>query len=238
MGRFSNRFCCGLAAVLVLGLVSGCAGLGSTPVSDVVTQDQQSALTPDEVLADLVAGNERFVAGDTIERDYLAQARATASGQYPKAIILGCVDSRVPPEIVFDQGVGDLFVGRVAGNFENGDLLGSMEFATKLAGSKLIVVLGHSSCGAIKGAAAGAELGNLTASLTNLSEALNNSRAKVGANASNDALVAATVDENVRLTMRDILRRSPVIREQIAAGTLKVVGGVYDLSTGQVRWLD
>ena len=228
----------GFAWMLVAALATGCAGFGSTPVSDVVTQERQSALTPDEVLADLVAGNERFVAGDTIERDYLAQARATAKGQYPKAIILGCVDSRVPPEIIFDQGVGDLFVGRVAGNFENGDLLGSMEFATKLAGSKLIVVLGHSACGAIKGAAAGAELGNLTASLQNLSEALNNSRAQVGASASNDELVAAIVDENVKLTIRDILRRSPVIREQVDAGSLKVVGGVYDLASGKVRWLD
>ena len=142
------------------------------PVSDVLTEAEQAALTPEQVLEQLKEGNQRFVEGRLTLRDYNAQAAATAAGQFPKAAILGCVDSRVPPEIVFDQGIGDLFVGRVAGNFENEDLLGSLEFATAVAGTPLIVVLGHTSCGAIKGAVAGVELGNLTAMLDNFDEVL------------------------------------------------------------------
>ena len=147
-----------------------------------MTQTEQSALTPEEVLKDLRRGNERFAADTLTQRDYLAQARATAQGQFPKAIILGCLDSRVPPEILFDQGIGDLFVGRVAGNIVNDDLLGSMEFGAELAGSKLIVVLGHTSCGAVKGAADGAELGNLTGLLDKLRPALDKAQGQTEAN--------------------------------------------------------
>ena len=140
-------------AVLTAAVLPGAGPAAADDHSaGVMTPDAQKAATPAEVLADLKAGNERFVAGELTERDYMAQAEATAAGQYPKAVILGCVDSRVPPEVVFDQGIGDVFAGRVAGNFLNDDLLGSIEFATKVAGSKLVVVLGHTSCGAVKGA--------------------------------------------------------------------------------------
>jgi carbonic anhydrase len=210
-------------------------------VSEVMTEGMQAAMTPDQVLAQLKEGNQRFVEGRLTPRDYGAQAAATADGQYPKAAVLGCVDSRVPPELIFDQGIGDLFVGRVAGNFENEDLLGSLEFATAVAGTPLIVVLGHTSCGAIKGAVAGVELGNLTAMLENFDEVLAQVR-EIQAMGTSDpeeaAVVQAAIEENVRQTVSDILERSEVISELVENGDLAVVGGVYDLATGQVTWMD
>ncbi len=212
------------------------------PVSDVLTQAEQQALTPDEVLAQLKEGNRRFVEDRMIDRDYLAQASATAGGQYPKAVILSCLDSRVPPEIVFDQGIGDLFVGRVAGNFENVDMLGSLEFATKAAGSKAIVVLGHTQCGAIKGAVAGVDMGNLTTMLENFDAVVERARAYLAemeeAGVDTDALVQRAIEENVRQTVADILAESQVIREMVESGEVKVVGGVYDLTSGEVSWMD
>jgi carbonic anhydrase len=211
------------------------------PVSEVLTEAAQAALTPDQVLEQLKEGNQRFVEGRLTPRDYNAQAAATATGQYPKAAILGCVDSRVPPEIIFDQGIGDLFVGRVAGNFENEDLLGSLEFATAVSGTPLIVVLGHTSCGAIKGAVAGVELGNLTAMLDNFDEVLAQVR-EIQALGTVDpeeaALIEAAIVENVRRTMADILESSEAISGLVESGDLGVVGGVYDLATGQIEWLE
>ena len=211
------------------------------PVSEVLTEAAQAALTPDQVLEQLKEGNQRFVEGRLTPRDYNAQAAATAAGQYPKAAILGCVDSRVPPEIIFDQGIGDLFVGRVAGNFENEDLLGSLEFATAVSGTPLIVVLGHTSCGAIKGAVAGVELGNLTAMLDHFDEVLAQVR-EIQALGTVDpeeaALIEAAIVENVRRTMADILESSEVISGLVESGDLGVVGGVYDLATGQIEWLE
>lgn len=212
------------------------------PVRDVLTQAEQQALTPDEVLVQLKEGNRRFVENRLTPRDYKAQAAATADGQYPKAVILSCLDSRVPPEIVFDQGIGDLFVGRVAGNIEDVDMLGSLEFATKAAGSKAIVVLGHTQCGAIKGAVAGVEMGNLTALLENFDEAVARARAHVAemqaAGVDTDAVVREAIEENVRQTMADILARSEIISDMVANGEVVVAGGVYDLATGEVTWLD
>ncbi len=208
----------------------------------VLTQAAQQALTPDDVLMQLKEGNRRFVEDRMLPRDYMAQAAATADGQYPKAVILSCLDSRVPPEIVFDQGIGDLFVGRVAGNFENTDMLGSLEFATKVAGSKAVVVLGHSQCGAIKGAVAGVDMGNLTAMLENFDEVVARARAYMAemeaAGVDTDAVVARAIEENVRQTVADILSYSPVISELVASGDVVVVGGIYDLATGKVTWLD
>lgn len=233
----------GFALIL---LVTGCnpsrnadPATSSTPepVRDVLTSEAQQALTPDDVLSDLKEGNRRFMEGRLTPRDYLAQAAASASGQYPKAVILGCVDSRVPPEIVFDQGIGDLFVGRIAGNFENVDMLGSLEFATKVAGSKLIVVLGHTSCGAIKGAVAGVDLGNLTAMLDNFDEALEQASSG-NSDISDSELIRAATEENVRQTVNDILSDSTVIAELVESGDVAVVGGIYDLASGRVTWLD
>ena len=211
------------------------------PVREVLTADAQAALSPAQVLADLKAGNARFVAGELTPRDYLAQAESTASnGQFPKAVILGCVDSRVPPEIVFDQGIGDVFVGRVAGNVEDVNLVGSLEFATKVAGSKVVVILGHTSCGAIKGAADGVELGNLTELLNDFDAPIARADAATEgeANSKNLEFLNLAIEENVRQTITDILDQSPLIAEMVANGELLVVGGVYDLASGEVSWLD
>jgi len=210
-------------------------------VSDVLTADDQQALTPTQVLADLKAGNGRFVAGKLTPRDYMAQAKATAAGgQYPKATILGCVDSRVPPEIIFDQGIGDVFVGRVAGNVEDVNMVGSFEFATKVAGSKVVVILGHTSCGAIKGAADGVELGNLTELLNDFDAPIARADEATGgeANSSNKEFLNLAIEENVRQTIADLLSQSEVISKLVKAGDLLVVGAVYDLGTGRVTWLD
>lgn len=233
---------------LTLPMVSfalvGCQSTGhnnAPPVTKVLTADAQKAMTPAQVVADLRAGNERFAAAHGTKFDYNAQVQQTAAGQYPKAVILSCLDSRVPPEIVFDQGIGDVFVGRVAGNFENVDMLGSMEFATAVAGAKAIVVLGHTACGAVKGAADQAKLGNLTATLENIQPAVEEAKAAMpGQNhtAKNAAFVQAVADANVRRTVRDIAARSTVLAERIAKGELVVVGGMYDLATGRVTWLD
>jgi carbonic anhydrase len=220
-----------------IGVIGACQS--SFRTDDVMTADEQRALTPDDVIADLRAGNDRFVEDAGRDFDWLSQARSTASGQYPKAVVLSCLDSRVVPELIFDQGIGDLFVGRVAGNFENEDQLGSMEFGTELEGAKLIVVLGHTSCGAVKGAIDGAELGHLTATIANIEPVVE--RVSVGAmgRTSKDiAYVNRVVEANVRQTVEDIVRRSDVIARRVSSGRLRVAGAVYDLSSGRVRWLD
>jgi carbonic anhydrase len=232
-----------VAGLTASGLLAGCSapGTGSSD-AQVLTAEQQQALAPAEVVEALKEGNRRFVAGTPTRFDYLAQARATAeNGQFPKAVVLSCLDSRIPPEIVFDQGIGDIFVGRVAGNFENVDMLGSMEFATAAAGARAIVVLGHSACGAVKGAADGVELGNLTATLENILPAVEAARAsglEGELNSGNAAFVDAITKENVRQTVADITGRSEILRQRVADGQLVVVGGIYDLATGEVRWLD
>ena len=245
--KFSSLLAVTAAAGLVL---TGCAPQ-STPVaeappapelvSEVLTAEGQQALTPEQVLADLKAGNERFASGKLTARDFVAQAEATAAaGQFPKATILSCVDSRVPVEIVFDQGIGDVFVGRVAGNVEDVNMVGSFEFATKVAGSKVIVILGHTSCGAIKGAADGVELGNLTELLNDFDEPIARADAATEgeANSSNAEFLNLAIEENVRQTIADLLDQSEVISELVESGDLLVVGGVYDLATGRVTWLD
>lgn len=223
-----------LASFATLGACSMVQKGGNT---DVVTAEEQKAMTPAEVLADLKAGNERFIAGNSTNQDWLAQAASTAAdGQFPKAIVLSCLDSRVPVEIAFDQGIGDIFVGRVAGNFENVDMLGSFEFGTAVAGSKVIVVLGHTSCGAVAGTMAGAELGNLTATLENIKPAI----ADVGGNVSadNGDDVTKVVTANVIRTMNDLTERSEVLAGLVESGDLIIAGGVYDLATGQVNWVN
>ena len=219
--------------------LDGPATAATTPAAAVLDRSAQAGMTPNDVLKALAEGNERFVKGELTPRDYLGQVGATAKGQYPMATILSCLDSRVPPEIIFDRGIGDLFVGRVAGNFENPDMLGSFEFATKLAGSKLIVVLGHTHCGAVKGACDGAELGNLTQTLANIQPAIDASQDVAGEkNSKNAAYVDAVSHMNVRQTVRDILARSEVLRDLVDAGELRVVGAMHDIETGRVSWLD
>jgi carbonic anhydrase len=206
--------------------------------SNALTQKQQAAITPAKALGMLKRGNQRFVSGDMTNTDYVAQVKQTSTGQFPFASIVSCLDSRIPPAIVFDRGIGDLFVARVAGNFVNDDILGSLEFASKLAGSKIIVIMGHTECGAVKGACDGAQLGLLTATLANINPAV---QAQAGnyspANSSNDKFVDAVAEENVRLNMKKLRDRSVVLREMIDKGEISLVGAMYDIDTGKVRFL-
>jgi carbonic anhydrase len=203
------------------------------------TKESQAAMTPQQALQELRAGNERFVAGKPLHRDFPAQVAATASGQYPFAVVLSCLDSRQPIEIVLDQGIGDIFSARVAGNVLNDDILGSMEFACKVSGAKLIAVIGHSNCGAIKGAVDDVELGNLTGLLAKIKPAMDAVPADVQPRTSkNYAFVDQVSAANVRLVMKEIRERSPILREMLDKGEIGLVGGMYDLSTGKVQFYD
>ncbi|WP_420320732.1 carbonic anhydrase family protein [Flagellimonas sp.] len=205
-------------------------------ISKTLDKATQSSLTSDSVLEDLMNGNNRFTASKMETRAYQAQRESTVSGQFPKAVILSCIDSRVPVETVFDQGIGDIFVARVAGNFENTDILGSLEYSCKAAGSKLVLVLGHEACGAVKAACDGVELGNITSMLGNILPAVKLSSEQVDgeANSSNAEFVAKTVENNVKLTVDRIREKSPILKEMEDNGEIKIVGGVYSLSTGAV----
>ncbi len=202
-----------------------------------MSKEAQGDTTPDQALALLKEGNERFVSGKMLKRDLMAQVRATAWGQYPFAAVLGCIDSRVPPEFVFDQGIGDIFSARVAGNFADTDIIGSLEFATRIAGAKLIVVLGHTECGAIKGACDNAQLGNLTQTLSNILPAVYAVRDVQGErNSKNNAFVQQVTEANVRLNVQALTDRSTVMQGLVKQGQLKVVGAMYDVSTGRVTF--
>ena len=202
-----------------------------------ITKDVQDQLTPQSVLADLMEGNQRFISGDTQSIDNKALVEQTVGGQFPKAVVLSCIDSRVPVETVLDQAIGDVFVARVAGNFENVDILGSMEYSCKVAGSKLVLVLGHEACGAVKAACDGVELGNITHLLSNILPAVKQSAVEVEgeANSSNNEFVAKTVENNVKLTIERIRERSPILKEMEDKGEINIVGGVYMLSSGKVE---
>ncbi|MFD0962991.1 carbonic anhydrase family protein [Pseudofulvibacter geojedonensis] len=204
-----------------------------------ITQEAQGAMTPDSVLQDLLDGNARFTGSQSQAVDNSALVSQTTGGQFPKAVVLSCIDSRVPVETVLDQAIGDIFVARVAGNFENVDILGSMEYSCKVAGSKLVLVMGHEACGAVKAACDGVELGNITAMLDNIMPAVKKSADEVEGetNSSNKSFVAATVANNVRLTMDRIREKSPILKEMEDNGEIKIVGGVYSLQTGKVEML-
>lgn len=207
-------------------------------VEKVLSAEEQAALTPDQVLIMLKEGNKRFVSGDLTARDHSAQVRNSTFGQFPKAVILSCLDSRVPVEDVFDRGIGDIFVGRVAGNFANVDLLGSMEFGCKAAGAKLIVVLGHEHCGAVKSAIDDVELGNITAMLSNIKPAIDLvSDFKGEKTSENEDFVHEVCLSNVNYTIHKIRKDSPILKEMENKGEIKIVGAVYDMSTGKVRFL-
>ncbi len=193
-------------------------------------------MTPSSVLEDLMQGNQRFINGTMETRGYQEQRKSTVSGQFPKAVVLSCIDSRVPVETVFDQGIGDVFVARVAGNFENVDILGSLEYSCKVAGSKLVLVLGHESCGAVKSACIWVELGNITAMLQNVVPAVEQATKEVAGpyNADNAGFVARVVENNVNMTVARIRERSPILKEMEDNGEIAIMGGVYQLATGKV----
>lgn len=201
-----------------------------------LTKEQRDAMTPDQVIAMLKEGNERFCAGKMQGHDYLAQKRASAGGQYPAAVILSCIDSRAPAEIILDAGIGDTFNGRVAGNVANDDLLGSMEFACALAGAKLVLVMGHTACGAIKGAIDNAKLGNLTGLLDKIKPAVEATKFSGERTSKNDAFVDAVAATNVRQTVAEIRRRSDVLAGLEKDGKIKIVGSMYHLVGGKVEF--
>ncbi len=203
------------------------------------TKESQATTTPPQALAQLRAGNARFVAGHPLNRDLPAQVKATASGQHPLAVVLSCLDSRKPIEIVLDQGIGDIFSARVAGNVLNDDILGSMEFACKVSGAKLIAIVGHSNCGAIKGAVDEVQLGHLTGLLDKIKPAVNKVPADIQPRTSrNLEFVDKASEANVRLVMQQIRKRSPILREMLDQNQIGLVGGMYELSTGQLHFFD
>ena len=204
-----------------------------------ITKEVQDKLTPMLVLEDFIEGNSRFIANKANTADHKALITQTTTGQHPKAIVLSCIDSRVPVELIFDQTIGDVFVARVAGNFENTDILGSMEYSCKVAGSKLVFVLGHESCGAVKAACDHVELGNITAMLDNIQPAVKKSEGEVSGehNSSNREFVDKTIENNVLLTIERIRENSPILKELEAMKEIKIVGGVYHISSGKVTLL-
>jgi carbonic anhydrase len=202
-----------------------------------LTKEQRDAMTPEQVVAELKKGNERFRAGKMLHRDFPAQQRASAAGQYPAAVVLGCVDSRAPAEILFDVGIGDTFNARIAGNVVNDDLLGSMEFACAVAGAKAVVVFGHTACGAVKGAIDDVELGNLTGLLARVKPAITATTYAGDKSSKNAAYVDAVARTNVSVTLDNIRRRSPILAELERKGEVRIAGAMYDLATGGVEFL-
>lgn len=212
----------------------------ATPLREkVLTTEEQKALTPDMVLQSLKDGNKRFASNDLTARDHSAMVRNASKAQYPKAVILSCVDSRIPVEDVFDKGIGDIFVARIAGNFVNVDILGSMEFGCKVSGAKLILVLGHESCGAIKAAIDDVKLGNITAMLTKIKPAVARSQNFAGEKSSkNDAFVEYVAKNNIINTIEDIKAKSPILKDMADKGEIKIVSGYYNLKTGEVTFME
>jgi carbonic anhydrase len=209
----------------------------ATSRSGSLTKEQRERMSPAEVIEELKKGNERFRTGKMAPRDYVAEKRSSAAGQYPAAVILGCVDSRVPAEIVFDAGIGDTFNGRVAGNVVNDDLLGSMEFACAVSGAKLVLVLGHTACGAIKGAVDDVVLGNLTGLLARIKPAIPQTKFEGQKSSKNAAYVDAVARTNVTLALENIRRRSPVLADLEKKGSIQITGAMYDLATGVVDFV-
>jgi carbonic anhydrase len=226
------RSALGLAALSVIGD----AGLGAPETSEpaALTKEMRDKLTPDQIIEAMKQGNERFRAGRMSPHDYLAQKRATAAGQYPAAVILSCIDSRAPAEIILDARIGDTFNARIAGNIANDDLLGSLEFSCALAGAKVVLVMGHSACGAIKGAIDGAQLGNLTGLLNKIKPAVAATHFDGERTSKNAEFVDEVAKTNVRLTIAAIRQRSDVLAGLERDGKIKIVGSMYRLAGGLV----
>ena len=204
-----------------------------------LTKELQESISPSKALEILKDGNKRFVSNLKINRNLLQQANETSDGQHPFAVILSCIDSRTSAELIFDQGLGDVFSVRIAGNIINEDILGSMEFGCKVAGSKIIVVLGHTKCGAVKGACDHVEMGNLTALLTKIRPAVDDEvTIKEHRNSGNAVFVEKVSAINVKRTVKAIMERSPILKEMIESGQIGIVGGTHDISTGEVEFYD
>jgi len=207
-------------------------------VEDVLTKSEQDALSPEKVIQSLKEGNGRFMQNDLTARNHSAQVRKSVKAQYPKAIVLSCVDSRVPVEDVFDRGIGDIFVARVAGNFVNEDILGSMEFACKVSGSKLILVMGHEYCGAVKAAVDNVKLGNITPMLAKIRPAIESIEYEGERTSKNKEFVHMASESNVLNTIEKIRSDSPILKEMEDNGEIMIVGAIYDMENGRVDFLN
>lgn len=232
-GRLDRRaFCKAVGVGTTFGVVG--ASMGNVPDFVDLTKEQRDKLTPAEIIQQMKAGNGRFRSGKPQHRDLMSEAKATAKGQYPAAIVFGCVDSRAPAELILDYGIGDIFVGRVAGNVADEDIMGSMEFACKVVGAKVVLVMGHTACGAIKGAIDDVKLGNLTALLAKIRPAVEATQYSGERTSKNYAFVDAVARKNVELTIAKIREQSPVLKELESNGSIKIAGSMYDLETGVV----
>jgi carbonic anhydrase len=221
--------------VTALGLA---AGFFSSPAyADALTKEQRDKMSPDQIIEAMKKGNKRFRSGVRKDRNYLNEQKASAKGQYPAAVLLSCIDSRAPAEVIMDLGIGDIFNCRLAGNVENSDILGSMEFACKLAGAKVVLVMGHTACGAVKGAIDNAELGNLTGLLAKIKPAVEATTYTGERSGKNYGFVDAVARKNIELTIARIRKDSPVLAELEGKGTIKITGAMYNLATGAVDFL-
>ncbi|MDO4692789.1 MAG: carbonic anhydrase family protein [Porphyromonadaceae bacterium] len=203
-----------------------------------MTKEEQQKLTPGGVLESLKAGNRRYVLGEYVPKDFRQQMKESLEEQYPEAIILSCIDSRVPVEYIFDCGVGDLFVSRIAGNVVYKHMLGSIEFACKVAGAKLVVVMGHEDCGAVKAAIKGVELGHITHIMDKLRPVIERTEYMGARVHRNKAFANAVALQNVRMTIEEIRRESQILTQMEQEGAIRIYGAIYSLSTGEVQFLD
>ena len=221
--------------VAAAGLTGGLAQV-QVAFADALTKEQRAAMTPAQILAAMKEGNEQFRKGFKKARNYLAEAKASAAGQYPAAVILSCIDSRAPAEVIMNLGIADTFNARVAGNIANDDMLGSMEFACKVAGAKVVLVMGHTACGAIKGAIDNVELGNLTGLLAKIKPAVTATKYEGDRSAKNYAFVDLVAKKNVELTIGQIREKSSILRELERAGTITISGAMYNLETAGITF--
>ena len=200
-------------------------------------KEKLKAMSPNKAIKELKNGNKRFVTNQNSKRDYIEEVKNSSENQYPFAIVLGCVDSRVPVEILFDQGVGDIFVTRIAGNFETNTIIAGMEYACKVVGSKLIVVLGHENCGAVKATCDNVKLGHITELISHIKPAIAKTKINGELNSKNKKAVNAIAKTNVQLTIKRILEKSSILNDMNDAGTIKIVGAYYKVSTGEVTFI-
>ncbi|NKJ50856.1 carbonic anhydrase [Burkholderia sp. SG-MS1] len=235
----------GRRTALKAGLRLALAGAVSTAALSVpsvsraaaLTQKQRDSLTPDQIIESMKKGNERFRSGNAHQHDYLAQKRASAGGQFPAAVILSCIDSRTPAELILDSGIGDTFNARIAGNIANEDLAGSLEFACAAAGAKVVLVMGHTDCGAIKGAIDNVQLGNLTGLLAKIKPAIDATQYEGKRTGSNVEFVDKVARTNVQNTINDLRKRSEILASMERDGKIKMVGAMYHLTNGKVDFM-
>jgi carbonic anhydrase len=233
----SRRTVLKLTTVAAMTGVCGAALSNSFVYAAALSKEARDKMTPDEILAALKRGNTNFSKGLKTSHNHLDEQKATARGQYPSAVVLSCIDSRTPAEVIMDLGIGEIFNARVAGNIANDDILGSMEFACKLSGAKVILVMGHTACGAIKGAIDNAELGNLTGLLAKIKPAVKATTFEGDVSSKNAAYVDAVARTNVQLTISDIRKKSPVLAELESTGAIKIAGAMYNLETATFNFV-